>query len=621
MTKTLKPFKNTHHMPFGIEFLETNKTRFKIWAPDVDNVNLFLPDSKGKTLLEMDKLEDGWFSIETKLAKVGDKYSFELPDGLKVPDPASRYQPFDVHGPSVIIDPDSYDWGEDKKWQGRPWNEAVIYEIHAGTFTEEGSFRAIINKLDYLVSLGITAIELMPVADFPGKRNWGYDGVLLYAPDSSYGKPEDLKDLIRIAHQKGLMVFLDVVYNHFGSDGNYLYCYAKSKFFDNKKTTPWGDAINFSNRVVRDFFIHNALYWLEEYHFDGLRIDAIHAIWDESKPNFVEEIAIKIRKKFDKDRYIHLMLENHNNESRYLKQNKSKLPVLHTAQWNDDFHHSIHVLLTNENDSYYIDYTKEYTKKSTAQHLAITLSEGFAYQNEKSEYMNGRFRGEPSSHLNPYAFINFLQSHDMVGNRAFGERISELTNHNSLKAAICIMLLSPSIPMLFMGEEFICSSPFLFFCDLDEKLAKSVREGRKLEFSKFPQFRNAGIKKTLPDPVSEKTFKDSIIKWDELNNPKNEEFYNYYKSLIAIRQKQIVPLINEIKKSSYEVLNDYAFVVSWKMLNGNQLSLLANLCDNKIGYETRIKGELIAESRDNLANNLKENKELDAWCACWYLNK
>jgi 1,4-alpha-glucan branching enzyme/maltooligosyltrehalose trehalohydrolase len=276
---------------------------------------------------------------------------------MEMPDPASRFQPQDVHGPSEVVDATAFQWREDS-WRGRPWEEAVIYELHVGAFTTEGTFRGVEQKLDYLRDLGVTALELMPVADFPGTRNWGYDGVLLFAPDSSYGRSEDLKQLVQAAHAKGLMIFLDVVYNHFGPEGNYLHAYAP-QFFTNRHHTPWGDAINFDgpeSRVVRDFFIHNALYWLEEYNFDGLRLDAVHAIVDVSSPDILTELAQTVRERFGAERFVHLFVENVDNTVRYLSRDQSGSVRLYDAQWNDDIHHCLHVLLTGETDGYYADY-------------------------------------------------------------------------------------------------------------------------------------------------------------------------------------------------------------------------------------------------------------------------
>ena len=334
----------SHAMPFGAQVLDNGSVHFRLWAPAAQQVSLRLESAAAQSLPLL-PLADGWFELTTTEAGASSLYRFQIDGKIEVPDPASRFQPQDVHGPSQVIAPSAFDWS-DEHWRGRPWEEAVIYELHVGTFTPEGTFQVIERKLDYLRDLGVTALELMPVADFPGRRNWGYDGVLPFAPDSSYGSPEDLKRLVQAAHLKGLMIFLDVVYNHFGPEGNYLHTYAP-QFFTNRHHTPWGDAINFDgpgSRIVRDFFIHNALYWLEEYHFDGLRLDAVHSIVDDSKPDILTELAQTVRERFGKDRFVHLILENADNRARCLDRSRSGAVELYDAQWNDDIHHAVHVL-------------------------------------------------------------------------------------------------------------------------------------------------------------------------------------------------------------------------------------------------------------------------------------
>ncbi len=335
-------------------------------------------------------------------AGIGSRYRFQIEDGLLVPDPASRLQPEGVHGVSVVTDPLAWHW-RDGDWTGRPLREAVFYELHVGTFSAAGSYAGVRQRLDYLADLGVTAIELMPVAAFAGCRNWGYDGVLPFAPSSCYGSPDDLKQLVEAAHRKGMMVFLDVVYNHFGPEGNYLHLYASS-FFTDRFDTPWGEAIRFSGplcRWVRRFFIENALYWLEEFHFDGLRLDAVHAIFDDSQPDILEELATAVREGPGKGRQVHLVLENDGNEVRYLAREKGR-PSFYDAQWNDDAHHAMHVLISGETDGYYLDYAE-----NPAARLGRCLAEGFAYQGEESAWRGGRRRGSPSAGLPPIAFVDF----------------------------------------------------------------------------------------------------------------------------------------------------------------------------------------------------------------------
>ncbi|OGI01900.1 MAG: malto-oligosyltrehalose trehalohydrolase [Candidatus Melainabacteria bacterium GWF2_37_15] len=547
---------------FGPKFLSDGQIKFDLWAPDTDKVELCLENKE--LLMKRDK--EGWFSICTNEAHVGSKYMFRINGDLKVPDPASKCQAVDVDGWSEVVK-ETYNWGNDSNWKGRPWHETVLYELHVGTFTEEGTFKAIEKKLDYFVELGVTAIELMPVADFPGKRNWGYDGVLMFAPDRTYGTPDDLKDLIKAAHEKGLMVFLDVVYNHFGPDGNYLYCYAKSGFFESKHTTPWGNAINFENRNVRDFYIENVLHWLEEYRFDGLRFDAVHEIKDDSPVNILEEIASVVKERI-KDRHVHLVLENDDNIASLLHH--------YVAQWNDDFHHCVHIQITGEKGGYYEDYTDH------TYYLARSLAEGFAFQGEISAYRGNTPRGENSRNLNVSSFVNFIQNHDQIGNRAFGERISALASEEAVKAAATLYLLAPTIPMVFMGEEWGCKTPFMFFCNLGADLSDSIRDGRRREFSRFPEFADPENRKKIPDPTTEATFISSKINWDNIDT----EMMEFYKELLNIRKKNIVPLIPYIEhsRSTYEIKGTGHFTVKWFTNNGKILEITANFPENKVDW-------------------------------------
>ena len=567
---------------FGTEVLTDGSIDFNFWAPDSSEVKLCVKqDDDSFQELPMELKEDGWFSLNTDKAKVGSQYMFRIESGLMVPDPASRFQAGDVHSPSLVVNPDEFDWGRDD-WKGRHWEETVLYEIHTGTFSAQGTFLAIKEKLNYLKELGVTAIELMPVADFPGSRNWGYDGVLQFAPDRSYGTPDELKNLIKTAHRKGLMVFLDVVYNHFGPDGNYLYCYAKSNFFEHKHSTPWGDAINFENRYVRDFYIQNVLYWLEEYRFDGLRFDAVHAIKDNSPVNILEEIADAVKSRI-KDRHVHLVLENDDNIAKPLEKH-------YEAQWNDDFHHCAHIQLTGEKGGYYKDYTEHQTP---TWYLARCLAEGFAYQGEVSSYRENIPRGEKSTHLQTSSFVNFLQNHDQVGNRAFGERIASLTSKEALKAMVCLYLLAPSVPLLFMGEEWGCENPFLFFCNFGDELSDSIRDGRRREFSRFPEFTDPANRERIPDPTLEETFINSQPDWDKID----QDMLDFYKKMLKIRQEQIVPLIPKIKhaESSFEVMEEGCFKVKWHTEERKTLEVIANLSDNDVSCKIDSNKDVITK--------------------------
>jgi maltooligosyltrehalose trehalohydrolase len=527
-----------HLMPFGAA-VTPNGVRFRLWAPGAERVDLRLAEAGGERDWPMEPLGNGWFERIAAEAGPGSRYRFRLDGGLCVPDPASRCNPDDVHGASRVVDPEGYAW-PDADWRGRPWEEAVIYEFHVGAFTPEGTFRAAIDRLDYLADLGVTALEIMPVADFPGHRNWGYDGVLPFAPDAAYGTPEDFKALIAAAHGRGLMVFLDVVYNHFGPDGNYLYAYARP-FFSERHHTPWGAALDFDgagNRPVREFFIHNALFWLEEYHLDGLRLDAVHAIRDDSETSILTELAERVRSGPGRERPVHLILENDANQARYLPRTGKGDPVWYTAQWNDDLHHVLHLLLTGETDGYYADYVDE-----PLRWLGRALAEGFAYQGERSPYREGRPRGETSRHLPPTAFVSFLQTHDQVGNRAYGERLAQLAEPRSLRAALTLLLLAPSPPLLFMGEEFACPAPFRYFCEFGPDLAEAVTRGRREEFARFERYAAPEARAAIPDPNDPATFRASKLAWEALEQPAHAEWLGFYRHLLRLRRARIVPRI------------------------------------------------------------------------------
>ena len=599
-----------HVMPFGAELLPDGRIRFRLWAPSAQRVHLCL----GPRRLAMDAVKEGWFELTTERLSEIVGYQFQIDGGLYVPDPASRYQPDDVHGVSQVIDPSEYDW-RDGDWRGRPWHEAVIYELHVGCFNG-GRFADVAARLDYLVELGVTAVELMPVADFPGRRNWGYDGVLPFAPDAAYGTPDELKALIDGAHGKGLMVLLDVVYNHFGPEGNYLHSYAPA-FFTARHHTPWGDAINFDgadSHWVRQFFIHNALFWLEEYHFDGLRLDAVHAILDDSQPDFLTELARTVHKHFHGQRHVHLVLENDNNAARYLARTADGRPQLYVAQWNDDIHHALHVLLTGEEDGYYQDYAQQ----PMAQ-LARSLTEGFAYQGEASAYRDGHGRGEPSADLPPTAFVAFLQNHDQIGNRAFGERIGMLTGEHKLTAVTALLLLAPAPPLLFMGEEWGAINPFLFFCDFSGELAQQVRAGRRREFARFPAFSTPADRERIPDPGADDTFAEAALDWHKAARPAHHEQLVLHRELLRLRRTHIVPLLAQGTRPRAEAqpTGERGLRVNWHFAAGKMLTLLANLGDNNVGMAPP-GATLLYACGDDVEAELRESR-LPPWSVVWLL--
>jgi malto-oligosyltrehalose trehalohydrolase len=608
-------------MPFGAELTPDGRVRFRLWAPAAHQVELVLHDSAGHSrALAMAAQAGGGFELVTGEARVGSRYRYRIDGKTEVPDPASRCNPEDVHGPSEVMDPSAFKW-EDDDWRGRPWHEAVIYELHVGTFSPEGTFAGAMRKLDHLVELGVTVIELMPLADFPGKRGWGYDGVLPFAPESSYGTPEELKALILAAHRRGIAVMLDVVYNHFGPEGNYLHLYAP-QFFTERHHTPWGAAINFDgpgSRTVRDFYIHNTLYWLEEYHFDGLRFDAVHAILDDSEPHILTEIARAARNGPGRERDILLVLENGANQAHFL--GPAGAPNTFDGQWNDDIHHCLHVILTGENDGYYEDYVE-----NPHAMLCRCLAEGFAYQGDESAHQ-GSPRGERSAHLPPTAFVSFLQNHDQIGNRAFGERITAIARSpEALRAAYAIFLLAPSPPMLFMGEEWQAPSPFIYFCDFEPELAEKVREGRKREFAHFEKFRGKDGKDgaaaaSLPDPTAVETFRASRLDWNVPRQRSHADALDQVQRIIAIRHRDIVPLIPKIQGGTCIKLEPSgAFAVDWRLEDGSILHLLANVTERAVPLLGRVAGRLIYATHPNIRAATTRN-ELAPWSVTWLLER
>lgn len=581
--------KRVHAMPFGAQVVDEERTRFRLWAPSAGSVELVLADARGDRMLDMPEIGEGWRELVTR-APAGARYRYRIDGKLEVPDPASRYNPEDVHGPSEVVDPRACEW-PDAHWSGRPWHEAIIYELHVGTFSPEGTFAGVERRLDYLAALGVTAVELMPIADFPGRRGWGYDGTLQFAPNASYGRPDDLKRLVTAAHARGLMVFLDVIYNHFGPEGNYLHAYARP-FFSDRHKTDWGSAINFDgaeSRIVRDFFIHNTLYWLEEFHLDGLRFDAVHAIADDSETHILSELAQAVRSGPGAQRHIHLVLENERNEARYLRYENAR-PRQYNAQWNDDAHHAFHVLLTNETDGYYSDYAPD-----TTRHLGRCLAEGFAYQGDPSPYGGGRPRGEPSADLPPSAFVAFLQNHDQIGNRALGERLPALASPARLKAATAAWLLAPATPLLFMGEEFAAATPFLFFCDFGPELAQAVTEGRRREFARFARFSDPAARDAIPDPNHPTTFERSKLDWDCVNAPSHASWLELYGKLLALRRTHVVPHLAGMKRCSgrYSVIAHGALIVTWRLDDAAMLELRLNLSERTASADTQPEGRLL----------------------------
>jgi len=587
-----RALQHAHEMKFGTALTATG-VRFRLWAPECDGVTLRL---SGFTDRPMHRLPRGWFELEVDGAEPGMRYAFVLPDGTSVPDPASRYQPDDVHGPSQVVDPRAFEW-TDVGWRGRPWEETVIYELHVGTFTPEGTFRAAIEKLDYLVALGVTAVELMPLADFEGRWNWGYDGVLLFAPDATYGRPDDLKAFINAAHERSLMVFLDVVYNHFGPRGNYMDVYAPQ--LTDKHHTPWGPAVNYDDEgsaMIRDFVLANSRYWLNEFRFDGLRFDAVQEIMDAGPRHLLLELAEHLRG-FTDGRHVHLIAENADNQAGWLARRQDLRSHLYTAQWSDDIHHGLHCAVTGESHWYYADFAGRIDL------LARALSEGLAYQGERASFP-GRPRGEPSAHLPATAFVAYIQNHDQTGNRPEGERLHQLAPREAMRALAVIYTLSPTIPLLFMGEEWLAEEPFLYFSDIQD-LAEDIRTGRASEIT----LTSGGTPGQMRDPMVEATFRACKLDWTGGSRQPGAGHAAFYRELLQLRHREIVPRLHGMggHSSGYEVVGPKAFSVWWALGDGSVLSLYANLSDQPVD------GMHVKEGRQLWCEGSRSGDTLGPW--------
>ncbi len=541
-----------------------DEVTFRLWAPAARQVELMLDGAR-----QMLRLADGWHALTVPGASAGTRYRFRIDGEREVPDPASAFQPDGLEGPSEVVD-HRFDW-QAMEWRGRPWHEAAFLELHVGAFTDAGTFLAAIDKLDHVVDCGITAIELMPIADFAGARNWGYDGVLLFAPASAYGRPEHLKALIDAAHARGLMVFLDVVYNHFGPEGNYLGRYAPAFF--TAAHTPWGSAIDYRVPQVRAFAIENAIAWLSHYRFDGLRLDAVHAIVEPGEPSILAALSRAVgRLAAESGRMIHLVLEDDANRAGLLDPLADPPDGRYRAQWNDDYHHAWHALLTGERAGYYGDYSEQ-----PGRHLARSLASGFAYQGEASAHRGGAPRGEPSGHLPSTAFVDFLQNHDQVGNRPLGDRLTALASAAAIEAALAVTLLAPMPPLLFMGEEWGATEPFPFFCDFSGELAAAVRNGRKREFAKAYADR-AG---DWPDPLSEETFRSAILDWGARGREPHRRRLAFVRRLLETRRREIVPRLPGVRFGQAQFDRGLT-TAQWRMGDGSGLRLVANLTDGPV---------------------------------------
>jgi maltooligosyltrehalose trehalohydrolase len=500
--------------------LNESGTVFRVWAPRCRAIDVAI---EGRRPMALSRRDDGLFELSVPGIAAGTKYQYRLDGERYRPDPVSRFQPEGVHGPSVVVDPGRVPW-TDQSFRGHALADLVFYELHVGTFTAAGTFEAVIPHLAQLADLGVTAIELMPVGEFPGSRNWGYDGAHLYAPQSTYGGPRGLRRLVDAAHGHGLSVVLDVVYNHLGPEGNYLGEFGP--YYTDRYRTPWGSAVNFDGpdgEGVRRHFVDNARYWVREFHMDGLRLDAVHSIFDTSAVHILTEIAEAAREEARRlDRPVHVVAESHDNDRRLV------LPVAEgglglDAIWSDDFHHAVHCRLTGERTGYYCDF-------ADGRGLERAVAEGFAFQGEPSEYF-GRPRGTPSADLPGERFVVCLQNHDQVGNRAQGDRLSTIVPFAAAKMAAALLFATPALPLLFMGEEYGETSPFQFFTSyLDPALVEAVRRGRAAEFARF------GWEGKIPDPSEPATFLRSRLSHPLAGAPRHRELRDYYRAWLALRR-------------------------------------------------------------------------------------
>ena len=534
---------------------------FRLWAPAAREADLLIDGP-----IPMTRSGD-WFETHVADAHAGTRYRFRIDGELDIPDPISHFQPDDITGPSEVIDHSLHRW-QCADWKGLPWERAVFLETHVGTFTAEGTYRAMMAKLDHLAETGITALELMPLADFPGRWNWGYDGVLPFAPDSTYGTPDDLKALIDAAHAREIMVFLDVVYNHFGPEGNYLGRLAPQFFAE--AHTPWGVAIDYRVPEVRAYVIENALHWLRDYRFDGLRLDAVHAIVDPGEPHILTDLAQAVNDlAAESGRHIHLVLENDDNAAPFLAPEATVSNGFYRAQWNDDYHHAWHVLLTGESRGYYRDY------QDVATHIERALAEGFSYQGDASAHRGGQLRGARCGTLPRADFVNFIQNHDQIGNRPFGERLSMLVKPEPLEAALAVLMLQPSPPLMFMGDEWGATEPFRFFCDFKGDLGEAVRQGRKTEFADWHAAAGDGI----PDPLAETTKDTAVLDWDALAKSPHKERLALVRALLKARRDHIEPLLPAMIGEGEAHLRAGLLTARWRS-GGKTLILLANLSES-----------------------------------------
>jgi len=503
-------------------------TRFSVWAPRTERLELTLLDGLAAGVHPLARSSDGPYETWVDGAAAGDRYTFTLDGDGPLPDPASRFQPDGVHGPSQIVDPEAFAW-HDAGWRSRPHRDLVIYELHVGTFTPEGTFAGVQARLPYLRDLGVTALELMPVADFPGARNWGYDGVALFAPSRAYGRPDDLRALVDAAHRHGLSVILDIVYNHLGPEGAYLPRFNPGYLTDRHRT-PWGAAVNLDadgSRTVRSFILENASHWVREYHVDGLRLDATHALIDSTPKTIVQEIAETVRAEAGRPIFVHA--EDHRNLATMIEDTALGGWGL-DGVWADDFHHVVRTMVAGDTHGYYGDFAGH------TRELATILREGWLFSGAYSGHTKGP-RGTSAARVPMHRFVVCVQNHDQIGNRAFGDRLHHQVEPATWRAVSVLLLTVPMTPLLFMGQEWAASSPFQFFTDLGDNLGPLVTKGRRDEFGDFPEFSDADARRLIPDPQSPRTFVDSRLRWEEQRAAEHGRCLALYRALLALRRE------------------------------------------------------------------------------------
>jgi maltooligosyltrehalose trehalohydrolase len=545
---------------------EGEATRFRVWAPASERVDVVVYGPDAERVVPLEPEGGGFFAARVEGVGAGARYRYRLDGGDAFPDPASRSQPEGVHGPSEVVDPGPFRW-TDAGWKGVPLEEMVIYELHVGTATPAGTFDALTGRLDSLADLGVTAIELMPVADFPGGRNWGYDGVFPWAPARAYGGPEGLRRLVDAAHRHGLAVVLDVVYNHLGPEGNHLHAVTGGRFFTDRHRTPWGDAVNYDGEgceAVRGYVIANALHWVREYHVDGLRLDATHAILDDGDPHLLRELADHLRDAVPVDRHVLLFAEDERNERRVVTLIEEGGYGI-DAVWADDFHHQVRSLTAGDQEAYFADYS------GTVEDLAVTLRKGWFYEGQHSD-VHGAPRGTPAEGIPPPRFVHAIQNHDQVGNRAFGGRLGQDVPLPLYRAASAVLLLSPYTPLLWMGQEWHASSPFLYFTDHPEELGRQVTEGRRQEFSRFAAFSDPETREGIPDPQAEETFRRSKLSWEERNAQPHAGVLALYRELLKLRR--LHPALAERGRASFAVACVAPGVLALRRTGGKDAAVL-----------------------------------------------